>query len=85
MEKQSVQRVLQGRVVSDKMDKSAVVLVERRVKHKLYPKVITLSQKYNIHDPENTCGTGDLVKISEGKPISKNKSWHFVEVIEKAK
>lgn len=85
MEKQSVKRELQGRVVSDKMDKSAVVLVERRVKHKLYPKVINRSQKLSIHDPENTCGIGDLVRITEGKRVSKNKAWHFVEIIERAK
>lgn len=85
MEKQKVQRELQGRVVSDKMDKAAVVVVERRVKHRLYPKIITRSKKYHICDPENTCGLGDLVRIREGQKVSKTIAWHFVEVIEKAK
>lgn len=76
--------VLLGEVVSDKMDKSATVKIERRVKHKRYGKMIRRSTKYHIHDEENVCKTGDIVKIRETKPISKTKSWTLVEVVETA-
>lgn len=85
MENQKVQRELQGRVVSQSMDKGATVLVERRVKHRLYPKIITRSKKYAIHDPKNECGIGDLVRIREGARMSKRIAWHLAEIIEKAK
>ena len=74
-----------GRVVSDKMDKSITVLVERRVKHPLYGKYITRSTKLHAHDENNECGIGDTVSITECRPISKTKSWRLVDVIEKAK
>jgi small subunit ribosomal protein S17 len=68
-------RVLTGRVVSDKMDKTVTVLVERRVMHPLYKKFIKRSKKYAAHDEANLCKEGDLVEIEECRPISRNKSW----------
>ena len=77
-------RTLQGRVVSDKMDKSITVLIERRVKHPMYGKFMTRSTKLKAHDETNQCNTGDVVTISECRPISKSKSWTLVDIIEKA-
>ena len=71
-------RVLQGVVVSDKMDKTVTVKVERRVKHPLYSKVIRRSKKYAAHDEGNQCKEGDIVKIRECRPISKRKTWEVV-------
>lgn len=71
-------RVLQGVVVSDKMDKTVVVKVERRVKHPLYKKFIRRSKKYSAHDENNAAKTGDVVKIRECRPLSKRKSWEIV-------
>ncbi|MCW8307034.1 30S ribosomal protein S17 [Acidiphilium sp. PA] len=68
-------RVLTGRVVSDKMDKTVTVLVERRIMHPLYKKFIRRSKKYAAHDEANVCATGDLVRIEECPPISKRKAW----------
>ncbi len=76
-------RTLTGQVVSDKMDKSAVVLVERRVKHPLYGKYIRRSTKFHIHDEQNECKQGDKVTIQECRPVSKTKSWKLVEVVER--
>jgi len=78
-------RVLVGRVVSDKMDKTVTVLVERRVKHPLYGKVIVRSAKYHAHSETNEAGAGDLVEIEECRPISKTKSWRVARVLEKAR
>ena len=78
-------RTLQVRVVSDKMDKTVVVLVERRVKHPLYGKVIRLSKKFHAHDENNAYGIGDTVIISETRPFSKTKSWAVTELVEKAR
>mgnify|MGYP003351739650 CR=1 FL=1 len=69
------QRVLTGRVVSDKMDKTVTVLIERRVKHPLYGKFVTKSAKYHAHDENNECREGDTVEIAESRPLSKTKSW----------
>lgn len=77
-------RTLTGHVVSDKMDKSAVVLVERRVKHPLYGKFIRRSTKFHIHDENNDCRQGDKVTIRACRPVSKTKSWALVEVVERA-
>lgn len=77
-------RKLSGRVVSDKMDKTITVLIERRVKHPVYGKIITRSTKIKAHDESNQCGIGDLVTIQESRPLSKTKAWTLVEVIEKA-
>lgn len=74
-----------GVVTSDKMEKSITVYVERRVKHKTYGKFIKRSKKFIAHDEKNECGTGDLVKIMETRPLSKNKRWRLVEILEKAK
>ena len=74
-----------GVVTSDKMNKSIVVRVERKVKHPIYGKFVKKSKKYSAHDEKDECGIGDTVKIMETKPISKNKCWRLVEVIEKAK
>ncbi|SET87638.1 MULTISPECIES: 30S ribosomal protein S17 [Marinobacter] len=77
-------RTLSGKVVSNKMEKSIVVLVERQVKHPLYGKYIKRSTKIQAHDEQNECNIGDLVTIQETRPISKNKSWALVEVTERA-
>ena len=81
---EKVLRIQTGSVVSDKMDKSAVVLIERKVKHPIYGKFVKKSTKLHIHDENNECGVGDTVQISECRPISKTKSWTLVMVVEKA-
>lgn len=78
-------RIQQGRVVSDKMDKSIVVAIERTVKHPIYGKFIKRTTKVHAHDENNTCGLGDKVEIAECRPLSKTKSWTLVKVLEKAK
>jgi small subunit ribosomal protein S17 len=83
-EQQATNRVLQGRVVSDKMDKTITVLVERRVKHPLYGKFIRRSTKVHAHDETNECGIGDMVMVEQCRPLSKNKTWRLVKVVEKA-
>ena len=82
-EETKVVRTLTGRVVSDKMDKSAVVLVERKVRHPLYGKYIRRSSKLHIHDENNECRQGDTVTIRQTRPVSKTKSWALVEVVER--
>lgn len=77
-------RIVSGRVVSNKMDKSIVVLVERRVKHPVYGKYITRSSKVHAHDETNECNEGDAVTIKEVRPISKTKTWALVSIDEKA-
>jgi len=74
-----------GVVVSSKMDKSIVVAVKRKVKHPIYGKFINKTKKLMAHDEENTCNIGDTVRISETRPLSKNKTWRLVEIIERAK
>jgi small subunit ribosomal protein S17 len=74
-----------GVVLSNKMDKSIVVEVERRMKHPIYGKFVTKSSKFVAHDEKNDCNIGDTVKIAETRPLSKNKSWRLVEIIERAK
>lgn len=78
-------RVLTGRVVSDKMQKTVTVLVERRVKHPLYGKVITRSNKYHADVAEGLAGAGDLVEIEECRPVSRTKTWRVTRVLEKAR
>ena len=78
-------RQLSGRVVSDKMNKTVTVLIERRTKHPLYGKVVKRSGKYHAHDETNECKEGDLVTIEECRPLSRTKSWRVVGVLEKAK
>ena len=77
-------RTLQGRVVSDKMDKSIVVLIERRVKHPMYGKFLTRSTQIHAHDETNQCKEGDLVAIRECRPLSKTKSWTLESIIKTA-
>ena len=77
-------RTLSGRVVSDKMDKTVTVMIERRVKHALYGKYISRSTKLKAHDEANECRTGDLVTIAETRPLSKTKSWALVNIDERA-
>jgi small subunit ribosomal protein S17 len=74
-----------GKVVSDKMDKTIVVAVEDHVKHPLYGKIVKKTYKLKAHDEENTCNIGDTVRVMETRPLSKDKRWRLVEVIERAK
>ncbi len=84
MTEESKSRRVIGRVVSDKMDKTVSVAIERMIKHPVYGKYIRRTSKVLAHDAENTCKAGDRVAISEVRPISKNKSWAIVDVIERA-
>ena len=81
---QNTVRTLTGKVVSDKMEKSIVVLIERQVQHPLYGKLIRRSTKLHAHDENNVAKLGDLVTIKESRPISKTKAWTLVEVVEAA-
>ena len=74
-----------GKVVSDKMDKTVVVAIEDRVAHPLYKKIVGRTYKLQAHAEQNTCGVGDIVKVMETRPLSKDKRWRVVEIIEKAK
>jgi len=76
------QRTLVGKVVSNKMDKTVVVRVERRVKHPVYGKIVIRSNKYKAHDETNQYNEGDTVEIAEGRPISRDKSWKVVRLVE---
>lgn len=76
-------RILQGRVLSDKMNKTIVVAIERFIKHKTYGKFIRRTTKLHVHDETNQCNTGDIVSIKECRPISKTKSWTLVSILEK--
>lgn len=78
-------RTVQGRVVSNKMDKTITVMVERTVKHPIYGKFIKRSTKLHAHDEVNVCNEGDLVSITECRPLSKSKTWMLVDVLEKAR
>ncbi|QDF98798.1 30S ribosomal protein S17 [Azoarcus sp. DD4] len=82
---EKVRRALIGRVVSDKMQKTVTVLVERRVKHPLYGKIITRSAKYHAHVEDGSATQGDLVEIEECRPISRTKTWRVTRVVEKAR
>lgn len=84
-EEAKTNRRLTGRVVSDAMDKTITVLVERRVQHPLYGKFIRRSTKIHAHDEENRCGSGDLVTVEQCRPLSKTKTWRLLEVVEKAR
>ena len=81
---QNTVRTLTGKVVSDKMEKSIVVLIERQVQHPLYGKLIRRSTKLHAHDENNTAKIGDVVTIKESRPMSRTKSWTLVEVVEAA-
>ncbi|MFM8501773.1 MAG: 30S ribosomal protein S17 [Fluviibacter sp.] len=83
-DKTGMNRTLVGRVVSDKMQETATVLVERRVKHPMYGKVITRSKKYHAHNANNDAKTGDLVQIVECRPMSRTKTWQIAKLLERA-
>ncbi len=85
METRKLRKERIGLVVSDKMDKSIVVVVERKVKHPIYGKFVKKTSKFTAHDEKNDCNMGDTVKIMETRPLSKNKCWRLVEIIERAK
>ena len=78
-------RTVQGRVVSNKMDKTITVMIERTVKHPIYGKFIKRSTKLHAHDEANVCNEGDLVSVTECRPLSKSKTWMLVDVLEKAR
>jgi small subunit ribosomal protein S17 len=84
-EKKSPQRTLVGRVVSNKMDKTVTVLVERRVKHPVYGKYVVRSTKFHAHDEANSLNEGDLVEIAETRPLSRTKSWRVTRVVQAAR
>jgi small subunit ribosomal protein S17 len=81
---QGQRKTLEGRVVSDKMDKTVVVRVDLLYRHRRYKKVVRATKKYKAHDAENTCRTGDLVRIVESRPLSREKRWVVQEVLERA-
>lgn len=84
MEERGLRKVLTGKVVSDKMDKTVVVAVETLVRHPLYQRIIRRTKKFKAHDEQNSCHIGDKVKMMETKPISKEKRWRVIEILEKA-
>jgi small subunit ribosomal protein S17 len=84
-EAKQASKMLTGRIVSDKMDKTVTVLVERRVPHAVYGKIVTRSKKYHAHDEKNEYHEGDLVEIEQSRPISRTKSWRVARLLEKAK
>lgn len=83
-QQEKVQRSVTGRVISDKMDKTITVLVERKVPHPLYKKYIRRSTKLHAHDEKNECHEGDLVTIAQCRPLSKSKTWKLVTIVEQA-
>lgn len=85
METRNLRKERVGKVTSNKMDKTIAVEVERKVKHAMYGKFMKRTKKFLAHDDTNSCGIGDLVKIVETRPLSKNKRWRLVEIVEKAK
>ena len=85
MEERNLRKTRVGKVVSDKMDKTIVVAIENHVKHPLYGKIVKRTYKLKAHDEENTCNIGDTVKVMETRPLSKDKRWRLVEVVERAK
>ena len=85
MEERNLRKTRMGKVVSDKMDKTIVVAVEDHVKHPLYNKIVKRTYKLKAHDENNECKVGDTVKVMETRPLSKDKRWRLVEIMEKAK
>lgn len=84
MEERNLRKVMVGTVISDKMDKTVVVAVQTSVRHEVYGKTVKRTYKLKAHDEENTCKIGDKVKVMETRPLSKDKRWRVVEIIEKA-
>ena len=85
MEERNLRKTRVGKVVSDKMDKTFVVAVEYRVRHPLYGKIVKRTYKLKAHDEKNECGIGDKVRVMETRPLSKEKRWRLVEIMEKAR
>ena len=85
MEERNLRKTRVGKVVSDKMDKTIVVAIEDHVKHPLYGKIVKKTYKLKAHDENNECGIGDTVKVMETRPLSKDKRWRLVNIIEKAR
>ena len=85
MEERNLRKVRTGKVTSNTMDKTIVVAIEEHVKHPLYKKVVKRTYKLKAHDEENTCNIGDTVRVMETRPLSKDKRWRLVEVVERAK
>ena len=85
MEERNLRKVRTGKVVSDKMDKTIDVAVEDHVKHPLYKKIVKRTYKLKAHDENNECNVGDTVRVMETRPLSKDKRWRLVEIVEKAK
>ena len=85
MEERNLRKTRTGKVVSNKMDKTIVVAIEDHVKHPLYKKIVKRTYKLKAHDEENTCNVGDTVKVMETRPLSKDKRWRLVEIVERAK
>jgi len=85
METRNLRKERVGTVVSNKMDKTITVTVQRKMKHPIYGKFVSKTKKFTAHDEKNECGEGDTVKIMETRPLSKNKRWRLVEIIERAK
>ena len=85
MEERNLRKTRVGKVVSDKMDKTVVVIVEDRVAHKTYKKIIGRTYRLKAHDENNQCGVGDIVRVMETRPLSRDKRWRVVEIVEKAK
>lgn len=85
MEERNLRKERVGIVVSDKMDKTVVVAISERVAHPLYKKIVSRTKKFKAHDENNACGIGDKVLIAETRPLSKDKCWRVVEILEKAK
>ena len=85
MEERNLRKTRVGKVISDKMDKTIVVAVEDHVKHPLYKKIVKRTYKLKAHDENNECGIGDKVKVMETRPLSEDKRWRLVEIIEKAR
>ncbi|MCL2766188.1 MAG: 30S ribosomal protein S17 [Peptococcaceae bacterium] len=84
MEQQVARKVITGKVVSNKMDKTVVVAVESRVKHPRYQRIIRRTRKFKAHDVENSCRIGDKVKLMETRPLSKEKRWRVIEILERS-
>ncbi len=84
-EKRNLRKTRTGVVVSDKMDKTVVVAIKERVKHPLYGKIVNRTKKFKVHDENNQCGVGDKVRVMETRPLSKDKHWRVIEIVEKAK
>ncbi len=85
MEERNLRKTRVGRVVSDKMDKTIVVAIEDSVRHPLYNKIVKRTYKLKAHDENNECGIGDRVRVMETRPLSKDKRWRLVEIVEKAR